>query len=299
MTISPVGPGVRGVPVDCRLAWSVGLLAALLVLGGCASSSSSTGTRGRFRWPWSRSEPTQRANDAGANRSLDNGRQDDPFLPPVTKPDQQQSNSESKEDVRLGAPRSDSLGVRRPFDQSIQLVSSTELIETNGLTEYCPDLAAIMQPEAAPRAYRHIVLHHSQSSSGSLQLIDQVHREVLGRDCCGFHFVIGNGGGSHDGEIEVSRRWRRQLHGAHLSPQAPAEYNHYGIGICLIGDFREDRPTDRQVAATKALIGYLMKTYGIPAYRVVTHDEVTRDRQHGHRCPGERFRIAEILPTGD
>ena len=51
-----------------------------------------------------------------------------------------------------------------------------------------------------------------------------------------YHFVIGNGTDTQDGQIEMGSRWLKQLQGGHVK-------NHYinevGIGICLVGNFKK------------------------------------------------------------
>ena len=73
----------------------------------------------------------------------------------------------------------------------------------------------LLYPNKADRPWRYIVLHHSASATGNYDQIDGEHRKLLGIDGCGYHFVIGNGTGSADGQIEVSQRWNNQKQGAH------------------------------------------------------------------------------------
>src|SRR5205809_827024 len=85
-------------------------------------------------------------------------------------------------------------------------------------------------------------LRDAGSASGSAAEFDKYHRSK-GWDGLGYHFVIGNGTGSGDGQVEVGYRWKRQMVGAHAGN---AEYNQRGIGICLVGDFQNGHnPTPR------------------------------------------------------
>ena len=102
-----------------------------------------------------------------------------------------------------------------------------------------------MYPNKADRPWRYIVLHHSASASGNYDQIDGEHRKILGIDGCGYHFVIGNGSGSPDGQIEVSRRWNNQKQGAHTRNARTHDADEYGIGICLVGDFDQQAPVGR------------------------------------------------------
>ncbi len=107
------------------------------------------------------------------------------------------------------------------------------------------DPGDLFQPPKADRGWRYIVIHHSASASGSYASIDRQHRSRLGTDGCGYHFVIGNGSDSPDGQIEVTRRWAEQKAGAHCRDATTSDVNDYGIGICLVGDFDQGAPTPR------------------------------------------------------
>lgn len=102
----------------------------------------------------------------------------------------------------------------------------------------------------------------------------------------GYHFVIGNGSGMGDGEIESTFRWREQLHGAHAGV---GEYNQRGIGIVLIGNFEKHPPTPAQLAAVKLLVSSLAGQYGVTGDRILGHGDVKSTE-----CPGEFFPMSEV-----
>jgi len=136
--------------------------------------------------------------------------------------------------------------------------------------------------------WKTIVLHHSATDRGSAKLFDKNHRD-RGWDELGYHFVIGNGSDTPDGAIEVGPRWQNQKHGAHC--KTPDNfYNDHGIGICLVGDFTRQSPTQRQMEALYKLTGFLSQACKIPASRVVTHKLINKKTQ----CPGDRFPVAAV-----
>ena len=160
-----------------------------------------------------------------------------------------------------------------------------------------PPLAAVASPDPAwrvrlDRQWRYIVIHHSGTRTGSAKAFDQYHREVNGWDGLGYHFVIGNGTGSGDGQVEVGGRWVRQKTGAHAGRAVNGSnlMNETGVGICLVGDFESTEPTRRQMAAMRRLLGFLGSYCGIGADRVLLHRDI-RDTA----CPGERFPESEFL----
>lgn len=139
---------------------------------------------------------------------------------------------------------------------------------------------------AAPRDWQAIVIHHAAMPSGDAQSIHKVHLSNPGWDGLGYHFVIGNGTQSGDGEVEVGFRWRQQREGAHARARQGDDnrWNLHSIGICLVGDFTQVAPSQRQMDALARLVRALMAEYGIPAGDVVPHSFV-----HATECPGARF----------
>jgi N-acetyl-anhydromuramyl-L-alanine amidase AmpD len=125
-----------------------------------------------------------------------------------------------------------------------------------------------------------------------LDEIDHEHRKVLGWEGCGYHFVIGNGTGSPDGQIEVAQRWSNQKHGVHCRDGKTSEVNEYGVGICLVGDLDGAAPTPRQIEAAKALVDYLGDRYQIPDERIGTHATLASSPT---ACPGKHFPTQAIL----
>ena len=146
------------------------------------------------------------------------------------------------------------------------------------------------RPQARARNWRYIVIHHSATKSGSSAVIHRGHR-ARGMDGLGYHFVIGNGTVSGDGQIEVGYRWVRQIHGAHarVRPGDDNRWNLHGIGICLVGDFRGQAPSKRQMDSLVTLVRSLSRAYGIRAGDIVPHNKV-KDTN----CPGPRFPWAKF-----
>ncbi len=148
------------------------------------------------------------------------------------------------------------------------------------------DPADLLQPPKTERSWRYIVVHHSDHPTGGYAQIDRDHKQVKGLQGCGYHFVIGNGSESPDGQIEVAKRWSDQKPGAHCRDCRTPEMNDEGIGICLIGNFDESAPTPKQMEATKTLIAYLQARYKIADDHVGTHDQVASGKTD---CPGRQF----------
>ena len=90
-------------------------------------------------------------------------------------------------------------------------------------------------------------MHNSGTRQGNARIFDTYHRRVRKMpNGLAYHFVIGNGSSSGDGEIEIGSRWTKQINGGHVA----SDYlNNIAIGICLVGDLNRDDATKAQMAA--------------------------------------------------
>ena len=135
--------------------------------------------------------------------------------------------------------------------------------------------------------WQYVVVHNSGTRQGNARIFSNYHRNVRKmKNGLAYHFVIGNGTSSGDGEIEIGSRWTRQINGGHVA----SDYlNNIGIGICFVGDFNRDVPTRAQLAALQELITYLRKRVGRSKGRVLivkAHREINPKPTD---CPGDRF----------
>lgn len=170
-------------------------------------------------------------------------------------------------------------------EPSASLSASTPALAAR-VVDLTDDPADLLQPPKAERAWQYIIVHHSAHSTGGLSQIDADHKQVKGLQGCGYHFVIGNGSESGDGRIEVARRWSDQKAGAHCRDARDAAMNDYGIGICLIGNFDDEPPSAKQIAATRDLVAYLASRYQIAPDHIGTHDQIATGVPD---CPGRKF----------
>ncbi len=138
------------------------------------------------------------------------------------------------------------------------------------------------------RPWKYIVIHHSASDSGDAASIGRYHKETRGWvNGLGYDFLIGNGNGSRDGQIEVGNRWNKQIDGAHAGNP---EYNKHGIGICLVGNFDNGQPTNQQISSLLHLIDYLQKRCNIDKDNVIMHRTFRKTV-----CPGKHFPYDKLL----
>jgi hypothetical protein len=150
-------------------------------------------------------------------------------------------------------------------------------------------IEAIRRAPVKRRRWQFIVVHNSGTRQGNARVFDYYHRHVRRmQNGLAYHFVIGNGTSTGNGQIEVGDRWRRQINGGHVH----SDYlNNISLGICLVGDFNRDQPTRAQLESCEELIRYLRERCGktdrgdIP---VRPHREMNPPRW-ATDCPGDVF----------
>lgn len=145
-------------------------------------------------------------------------------------------------------------------------------------------------PRRVEKRWKAIIVHHSLTDTGNVEAFDNFHRKVRKWKGIGYDFVIGNGKGSHDGSVEETFRWRKQIAGAHCGGTPRNWANVDGIGICLVGDFRKTRPTAAQMRSLIKLIRFLQDRYNIPTRLIYGHDS-TPGFNGVKECPGRKFSI--------
>jgi hypothetical protein len=164
-------------------------------------------------------------------------------------------------------------------------------------TEAWKSLFAIDTPESLdgvfatdvptePGRWNYIYIHHSRTPGG-----DAV---TLAKDQqLSDHFVIGNGDGCVDGEIQMTQNWNRQESITH--PPSGAALDPHCISICLVGDFDTTRPTPTQERRLVQLVGTLQAKLHIPAPEVLLYDQPGSVVGIGHSFPRSAF-LTQVLP---
>lgn len=147
--------------------------------------------------------------------------------------------------------------------------------------------AAIDRAPVRRGRWKYIIVHNSGTREGNARVFDIYHLRVRHmKNGLAYHFVIGDGHGSGDGQIETGHRWTAQLNGGHVASDF---LNDISLGICLVGDFNRDLPSNAQILALQELIEYLRnrvgKTQGHQAI-IYAHKEIN---PRPTDCPGDRF----------
>ena len=90
----------------------------------------------------------------------------------------------------------------------------------------------------ADSRWKYIYVHHSQSPSGNATTLAARPGGLAD------HFVIGNGAGCVDGEIQIGHRWTAQLPAGSIPGTSGVSPD--CVSICLVGDFNRASPTPMQ-----------------------------------------------------
>ena len=148
---------------------------------------------------------------------------------------------------------------------------------------------AIDRAPVARSRWRYLVVHNSGTRQGNAKAFEYYHLHVRKMpNGLAYHFVIGNGSSSGNGGIEIGGRWTRQINGGHVH----SDYlNNIALGICLVGDFNHDKPTQQQLDALDELIRYLRNRVGKTDHKVAAvkaHKDINPPRWPTD-CPGDKF----------
>ncbi len=135
--------------------------------------------------------------------------------------------------------------------------------------------------------WRYIYVHHSRTASGDAVTLAQ----LTGSSD---HFVIGNGDGCIDGEIQMTQAWNHQQ-AITNPPQGASQMDPDCISICLVGDFDSSKPTATQQRRLAQLVGTLQARLHIPSGEVQVYDQPNTAAGIGHSFPIAAFR-SQILP---
>ncbi|KAM3964005.1 peptidoglycan-recognition protein LB-like [Aphomia sociella] len=133
-----------------------------------------------------------------------------------------------------------------------------------------------IRPLKTPTPY--VVIHHTyippacndtKQCKADMKAMQDYHKSLDWGDI-GYNFCVGSEGGAYEG-----RGW--ETIGIHASAA-----NSVSIGICLIGDWREELPPAQQLQTTKALIEEGVKRGYISSdYKLIGHKQVNPTE-----CPG-------------
>ena len=126
-----------------------------------------------------------------------------------------------------------------------------------------------------PMKWRYVVVHSAPSAAGELAQ--------------GCHFLVWQSPDGRGYRVTPTQRWDSQVDGRHVFVGGH-DYNSISIGICLIGEFSAQPPTQEQFNALIALVRQLRQDCGIPADRIYLARQLpTTTRSPGQAFPADLF----------
>lgn len=134
--------------------------------------------------------------------------------------------------------------------------------------------------------WRFIYVHQSATATGNALTL-------AGSQGLRDHFIIGNGRGAGDGEIQVSQLWNHQQ--SALPPTGTTAIDPGAISIVLVGDFEHASPTALQMQRLNQLISTLQARFRISADSVTWLGPSAAPADVGRFFPADALR-SQLLP---
>ena len=139
------------------------------------------------------------------------------------------------------------------------------------------ELSAITQTDVPLRKWNNIVIHTSVEGQTTV-------------DSC--HLVVDlpeAGDVTNPLNVRSNKAWLQQMPSRHVGGKGN-EWSNGSIGICVMGDFSKDRPSELQMQALVKLVNDLQKRFNIPAARVHLYRNISgRATSPGDAFPEKEF----------
>jgi len=139
-----------------------------------------------------------------------------------------------------------------------------------------------------PNRWKYIVIHHSAGDYGNIEHLQNIHNQRQSKEpinAIAYHYIIGNGNGMEDGQIDSDIRKKYNLWGVHVSGQN-FDKNIRGLGICIVGNLDKKKMSLKQYESLLRLTKELMDAYSIKIEDVVFHGKIFGEST---KCPGKFF----------
>jgi hypothetical protein len=116
----------------------------------------------------------------------------------------------------------------------------------------------------APGRWESIEIYYSGTKAGNIDQIASL-SGLANSDDINCHFVVCNGLGGSDGQIQTTEKWQKQW-------SVIPDHTWYGssrtIRVCLVADGRGVRLSDSQIKSAEALVESLSMKFNVPATKI-------------------------------
>ena len=125
--------------------------------------------------------------------------------------------------------------------------------------------AILFRADQSPRRWRRwsqIEIDYSGTESGNIEQLASL-SNADSPEHVNYHFIICNGNGGRDGQIQATEKWERQSSGLPLVGTVDETTTDQTIYICVIADGEVVPQTDFQIKRTEALVEELSRKFNI------------------------------------
>jgi len=116
----------------------------------------------------------------------------------------------------------------------------------------------------APGRWECIEVYYSGTKAGNIEQLASL-SGLAGSDDINCHFVVCNGLGGSDGQIQTTEKWQKQW-------SVIPDHTWYGssrtIRVCLVADGKGVRSSDSQIKRAEALVEALSMKFNVPATKI-------------------------------
>jgi len=116
----------------------------------------------------------------------------------------------------------------------------------------------------APGRWESIEVYYSGTKAGNIEQIASL-SGLVNSDDINCHFVVCNGLGGSDGQIQTTEKWQKQW-------SVIPDHTWYGSGrtirVCLVADGRGVRLSGSQIQRAEALVEALSMKFNVPATKI-------------------------------
>lgn len=134
----------------------------------------------------------------------------------------------------------------------------------------------LSRADQSQQSWSQIEIQYSDTESGNIEQLAALNN-LDSPEQINYHFVICNGNGGHDGLIQPTEKWQRQLPiltqpkngrlflAEQLQNDEPSsrDKTEQTIYICVIADNKTSFPTNFQIKRTEVLVGELSRKFNI------------------------------------
>jgi len=116
----------------------------------------------------------------------------------------------------------------------------------------------------SPNRWDSIEIFFSGTRSGSVEQFAAARGLSTSADL-NCHFMLCNGSGGVDGEVQTTEKWQKQWS---VQPSRTWQGSERTIRVCLVGDRRSALPTDYQLKRLEILLEALCRKFHVPGEAV-------------------------------